>query len=84
MNKQLQDVARTYIKEGLLLCTQEQQLLFKRMYAHGNLEKDIKAVVNDMPEDKLDWAMEQVRRTLEKMDKQLGINTVIARKVMKD
>jgi hypothetical protein len=30
----------------------------------ANLDKEINAVVDDMPADKLDWAMQQVDRTL--------------------
>ena len=66
MNKEIQEFARTTLKEGLSLCTDAQQLLFKRMYAGGNLEMDINDVVDNMSEDKLDHAMYQVQNTLEK------------------
>ena len=43
-------------------------MLFKRMYAHGNLDADINSVVDSMPAEKLDWAMQQVYNTLRKYD----------------
>lgn len=66
MNKELQDYAREKLKKGLANCTEGQQTMFKRMYAKGNLEKPINDVVDDIPADKLSWAMSQVQRTLDK------------------
>jgi len=70
MNKQLQDFARKTLKEELALCTEDQQRRFKQMYAGPatgmNLGVDINMVVDDMDVDKLDWAMEQVKKTLDK------------------
>ena len=65
MNQQLQDFARSQIKEGLAKCRSGQQLMFNRMYSHLDLDRDINAVVDDMPEDNLNLAMEQVRRSVE-------------------
>ena len=66
MNEQLQTHARDILKEGLAQCSDGEQLLFKRMYAHGNLDMSIDEVVNNMDTDRLDWAMDQVKRTLDK------------------
>lgn len=66
MNKQLQAFARTELKEGLARLPEKQQLFFKRLYSHQNLEANINDVVNAMPVDKLDWAMQQVQRSLDK------------------
>ena len=66
MNNQLQEFARTELKNGLAKLPEKNQLLFKRMYSHENLDLDINTVVDSMPEDKLDWAMQQVQRTLDK------------------
>lgn len=66
MNSQLQSYARKSLRESLAKCTNHQQLFFKRMYAHGNLNMPINDVVDQMPEEKLDWAMQQVERTLAK------------------
>jgi len=66
MNEQLQNYARRTLKEGLAQTSNSQQLLFKRMYAHNNLNTPINKVVDNMKPDQLDWAMEQVKKTLKK------------------
>lgn len=69
MNKQMQEFARTTIKEGLSRLPESNQQLFKRMYSFKNLDADINDVVDGMPEDKLNWAMQQVEQTLIKQSK---------------
>lgn len=69
MNKQIEEFARNTLKEGLARCTEEQQLVFKRMYSHKNLELPINDVVDGTETERLDWAMEQVQRTLDKNKK---------------
>ncbi len=64
MNEQLQEFARSKLKEGLSKCTKEEQLLFKRMYFHEDLDAHIDKVVDNMPEKRLDWAMQQIQRTI--------------------
>jgi hypothetical protein len=66
MNIQLQNFARETIKSRLMQLGKAQQILFKRMYANGNLNMEINDVVDKMPEEKLDWAMQQIERTLRK------------------
>ena len=66
MNSQIEAFVRTELKKGLSQCTEAQQLLFKRMYAHGNLLAGIEDVVDTMDIDKLDCALGQVQRTLAK------------------
>lgn len=66
MNNQLQEFARDELKKGLKQCTEGEQYKFKRMYANGKLDMEINEVVDNMPEEKLDRAMEQVEKTLEK------------------
>lgn len=68
MNDELQAHARDILKDGLTRCTKKSQQFFKRMYAHGNLELSIAEVVDQMEPEKLDWAMEQVQRTLDKQE----------------
>ena len=63
MNEKLQEYARQELKNGLSKLGDAQQLVFKRMYSNKNLKADINDVVDEMPEDKLDWAMKQVART---------------------
>lgn len=64
MNLELQSYARTYLIENLKKCTDEQVLRFKRMYSEKDLTAHINDVVNKMAEEKLDWAMQQIERTL--------------------
>ena len=66
MNEQLQEFARAKLVEGLAKLPESNQMLFKRMYSHKKLSADIKDVVSAMPEDKLDYAMQQVQHTLDK------------------
>lgn len=65
MNDELQEFARDKLKEGLAKLPKDNQLIFKRMYSHKDLDRDINVVVDLMPEDTLDWAMQQVSRSLE-------------------
>lgn len=65
MNEQLQLFARETLKDGLSRLSESHRLMFRRMYSHDDLEKDINEVVDDMPEDRLDWAMLQVQRSLD-------------------
>ena len=66
MNDQLQHYARETLKENLAKCTDAQQLLFKRMYSFKNLKLPIADVVDNIEVKGLDWAMQQVQRTLDK------------------
>jgi len=66
MNKELEEFARNSLKDGLSKCTDGQKLMFKRMYAGGDLGMDINSVVDQMEAGKLDWAMIQIERTLNK------------------
>lgn len=68
MNQILQNFARSWLTEHLAQCTDGQRDVFVRMYGpqicppNASIEK----VVQVMRIDQLDWAMEQVQRTLEK------------------
>lgn len=64
MNKRLQIFARWFLKKTILQCTSGQQDVFKRMYGYN--ETDLFKIIDNMPEEKLNRAMEQVERTLEK------------------
>lgn len=64
MNEQLEAFARKTLKEELSKCTELEVILFKAMYSHRDRDKPINQVVDDMPTDKLDWAMQQVENTL--------------------
>ena len=55
---------RQELKNLLAQCTVEQRILFKRMYSHTNLEKDINSVVDVMPDAKINWAIQQCENTV--------------------
>lgn len=65
-NQRIIKFAKDYLKEILGKCTEEQQLLFKRMYSADNLELPIEEVVDKMPNHKIDWAVTQVENTIAK------------------
>ncbi|MCK4525926.1 hypothetical protein KAW18_01040 [candidate division WOR-3 bacterium] len=64
MNDQLETYARNTLKEGLAQCSDSEQLVFKRMYSYDNLDMPLSKIVDGMDPDRLDWAMDQVKRTL--------------------
>jgi len=65
MNDQLQKFARDMLKVGLAKLPEDHKLIFKKMYSPKNLEADINDVVDTMPAERLDWAMQQVERSIE-------------------
>ena len=66
MNALLKNAAKTILKNLLVQCTDDQQMMFKRMYCHKNLELSINEAVDQMKDDKIDWAITQTERTVEK------------------
>ncbi len=79
MNDQLQDFAKQTLKDGLAQCTERQQVVFKLMYSEPGEPRDrtpeviaqikaanIEDVVDGMPAEKQDWAMQQVQGALDK------------------
>jgi len=66
MNKKLQDYAKQDLRRNLAKCTEKQKLMFKRMYAKGNLDLPMKTVIDNMEMEHLDRAMRQVQRTLDR------------------
>ncbi len=66
MNDKLRNFARNELKSELSKLPEKNHMVFKRMYANGNLEMDINDCVDLMPDDTLDWAMQQVQRTINK------------------
>ena len=52
---------RTEIKRILSKLDDSNHLVFKRMYSHTDLEKDINLVVDDMPAKQLNWALQQCK-----------------------
>lgn len=74
MHHKLETLARQMLKDGLAKCDEKQQELFKLMYARAGGKRSvdqakavpINDVVDEMPEDKLSWALTQVERTVDK------------------
>lgn len=63
---------RTEIKRILAKLEEENRMIFKRMYSHLDLDKDINLVVDDMPAKKLDWALQQCKATYHRIFKILA------------
>ncbi len=57
------------IEDGLEKCTEPQECLFRRMYRPGGGDVPIKVVIRGIPDEKLENAWDQVRRTIIKNDK---------------
>jgi hypothetical protein len=66
MNDTIKQFAKQQLKDGLAKSTEPEQQMFKRMYSHKNLELPINDVVDNMPDEKIDMALSQVERTLNK------------------
>jgi hypothetical protein len=66
MNIELEEYARAYLKNNLTKCTDRQFIIFKKMHAEKHPERSIEETVDKLPSDRLDWAMQQVARTLNK------------------
>ena len=58
--------ARNKLREGLAKCTIAEQEIFKQMYSHDNLKRHTNEIIERISEEKLDWALCQIERTLEK------------------
>ena len=54
------------LKSGLAECNEGERRMFKRMYSPRDLGANIDSVVDAMPADTLNRAMEQVDQTLKK------------------
>lgn len=68
MSDALNDIADyrlSTLKRLFLETTEKQQQLFKRMYSHKDLTADIETIINKMPDNKIDWAIQQCERTVE-------------------
>jgi hypothetical protein len=70
MNTTLKTAAQDILIGLLNQCTPGQQNLFKRMYCFKNVEKSIEYAVMHMDESKMDWAISQCERTIEKNKKE--------------
>ena len=74
MNATLERTARDLLKQGLAQCTAEERRVFALMYGRDQGRRSVDdavamssdAIVDEMPADRLDWALSQVERTLAK------------------
>ena len=75
MNSQLQNFARQSLRDGLAQLPEDWQKKFKWMYARNGGKRSLEdaeampidAVVDEVPGEKLDWAMQQVENSLRKL-----------------
>lgn len=75
MNNQLQSFARTSLKSDLATLPEGWQRKFKLMYGRAggmrsvedSCAMDINEVVDEIPDEKLDWAMQQVDNSIKKL-----------------
>lgn len=65
-NEDLIKAGRDMLKELLEQCTEGQQLMFKRMYSHKNLDLSITDAVDRMDPKRIDWAITQCQTTVKK------------------
>lgn len=70
MNPTIVKFARETIKQGLKTLTDDQRMMFKRIYSPQHLDRPIEVTVDVMPEYHLDWALSQVEATQRKNLKQ--------------
>ena len=73
-NETIKKFAKELLKDLLAECTEAQQLIFKRMYCDKNLDYSINDAVDQMDDDKIDWGLTQVERTVEKNRSSIGQN----------
>lgn len=59
-------ISKDMLKNLLSKCTEAQQLQFKKMYCHKNLELSIDDAVEQMDKSKIDWAITQAENTINK------------------
>lgn len=69
MNELLKDSAKKILKELLLQCSHAEQDMFKRMYCPTHLEYTIDQAINQMDANRMDMAINQVQRTVNKNNK---------------
>lgn len=66
MNQTLSIAGRKILKDLLAQCTDGQKLMFNRMYSHKKLQASIDEAVDGMDDDRIDHAITQCERTVEK------------------
>lgn len=69
INQRAINQKRQAIKDGIDQLEDKHRSLFKQMYSHSDREKGLHDIIDDMPESKLDQALNQITRTLQKVNK---------------
>lgn len=77
MNDQLQEFARKTLLDGLEKLPDGWQRKFKMMYGRKNGKRSVENtekmslidVVNEIPPEKLDWAMTQIENSVRKIER---------------
>lgn len=64
MNPELDAYGREFIRINIKKLEERHILKFKQMYSSHNLSEDIDHVIDNMPPEKIDWAMHQVMNSL--------------------
>jgi len=78
MNKEVEKFIKKELKSGLSKLPKKWQKTFRLMYDHKNKYLDINGVVDNLKEDKLDWALSQVQNSLKKLSKpELVFNKIL-------
>ncbi len=75
MNRHLEAFARDFIYLHLLKCKDAEKHLFNQMYSPNNLKATPIEVSQRMGVKKLDWAMQQIERSLDKRGINVGSYT---------
>ncbi len=63
-NETIISMVRSRLKEMLSQCTEEEHIMFKRMYTPHDLTLSIESSVANIDDNKLDWAFTQVKKTI--------------------
>lgn len=58
---------RIEIKRLLSLLEERNRLVFKLMYSHTDLDKDVNEVVDELPAKRLNWALSQCQSSYHKL-----------------
>lgn len=66
--KNIINISRSLLKELVVLLSEDQQNIFRRMYSSNDMEILIKDVVDKITDEKLNLAIFQVQNTIENKD----------------
>ena len=71
MNKELEDYAKAFLRNNLKKCSDEEFIVFKKMYSVNKLDANIREAVDNVGKTQLTWAMQQVTNALLKKGKDI-------------